>query len=106
MNRDRLLFDAVSQAEQLWQSYQTERHSSELNQSQPELVAQGIPVSTDGYQGALESALLNLLNQAAKPDWYGCFYDQERECNLALVKNPKAKARIEHFLATGKPLRN
>lgn len=106
MNHDRLLFDAVSQAERLWQSYQTEHHSSELNQSQPELVAQDIPVSTEGYQGELESALLNLLNQAAKPDWYQNFYDWERECNLALVQNPKAKARIEHFLATGKPLSN
>ncbi len=106
MNRDRLLFDAVSQAEQLWQSYQTERHSSELKQSQPELIAQDISVSTEGYQGELESALLDLLNQAAKPDWYQNFYDWERECNLALVQNPKAKARIEHFLTTGKPLSN
>ncbi len=106
MNRDRLLFDAVSQAEQLWQSYQAYRSSSELNQSQPELIAQDIPVSTEGYQGELESALLDLLNLAAKPDWYENFYDWERECNLTLIQNLKAKARIEHFLASGKPLSN
>ena len=103
MNRDRLLSDAVRQAQQLrTQPALTDfTRLPALGASSPEITAEA-----DSYQYTLEHRLLQLLNQAAQPGWFEDFGDQERQCNLELLQYPASLQRMQALLETGRPLRN
>lgn len=102
MNRDRLLSDAVIQAQQLRNQPAPDiTRLPSLSASSPEITAEA-----DSYQYTLEHRLLQLLNQAVQPGWFEGFGDLERQCNLELLRHPASLQRIKALLETGRPLRN
>ncbi len=103
MNRDRLLSDAVAQARSLRKSAPPAGFEAltALSACQPQ------PEATKGsYQTVLEQRLLQLLNEATQPGWYGDFGDLERGCNLDLLQHSASLQRMQALLDTGKPLLN
>ncbi|OPX56043.1 3-hydroxyacyl-CoA dehydrogenase [Oceanospirillum multiglobuliferum] len=105
LNSERVLFDALTKAEILWHHPEHLAQKSALN-TVPSLSPAAPTLTASGYQHRLETALLDLLNQACHPNWYPTFYENERACNTALVQQPETLARIEHLLTTGRSLRN
>ena len=66
----------------------------------------GPQAAATGYQRELEEVLLALLMSATEPGWEERFSERERAVELALFGRPEARARIEHLIASGKPLVN
>lgn len=100
MNLDRLLFDAKQKAIAL-------RKTSLISTKIAALIlSEAIKLNSSGYQSKLDKALLGLLSQSQQTDWYQKFFDYEKHVNLTLCQLPEPKARMQHFMDTGRPLVN
>ena len=117
MNRDRLLADAKARALQLAEGYTpptppTYRLGGEGARAAMELAAQSFRqrgVATD-YDMVVAAELANVLS-GGPADLVDEITEEdiltlERAAFMRLIKNEGTLARIEHMLATGKPLRN
>lgn len=100
MNLDRLLFDAKQKAIAL------RTRPNIVDKKIALTVNKDIKLNSDGYQSTLDVALFELLSRSQKDDWYPGFFEYEKNVNLALCQIPESKARMQHFMGTGKPLRN
>ncbi|MFG1490250.1 enoyl-CoA hydratase-related protein, partial [Oceanospirillum sp. HFRX-1_2] len=105
MNPDRLLGDAIAVAKSLKAKGETATVDSDL----PVLMVYQ-PDSASSpeapFQMYLEQELLTLLNQASREDWYQAFDELELATDLKLAQQEGCLARMQHLLATGKPLQN
>lgn len=91
MNLDRLLFDAKQQVLSFT--------PNNRNQQPPPLSkAQGVELCNAGYQGLLETKLLELLSQSNEEDWYQYFFTYEKNTNIELCQMPEARKRMEKFI--------
>jgi 3-hydroxyacyl-CoA dehydrogenase len=117
MNRDRLLFDAKQKALALAEGYTAPeaphfRLPGESGRTGLGMAAQGFRQqgkATD-YDMVVSDALANVLS-GGEADLVDVVSEQEllkleRETFMRLVREPRSVARVEHMLATGKPLRN
>lgn len=100
MNVDRVLFDAKQKAIALRDQRAVRAMASPLT------APVGLLAAATGYQRELEEVLLTLLMSATEPGWEERFSERERAVELALFGRPEARARIEHLIASGKPLVN
>lgn len=106
MNPDRLLGDAIAVARSLKAKGETVTVDSDLpvlTAFQPETGSHQTSEQTT-YQEHLEQSLLCLLNQASCEGWYQAFDELELATDLKLAQQEGCLARIQHLLATGKPL--
>jgi 3-hydroxyacyl-CoA dehydrogenase len=117
MNRDRLLADAKAKALALAVNYQPPKPAvlnlpgatgaAALKLGVDDLVHQGKATAYDAVVGA---KLAEVLSGGAADITGETTEDQllalERRAFLALIREPKTLARIEHMLETGRPLRN
>jgi len=117
MNRDRLLADAKQRALSMVEGY-TPPEAPTFNLPGPtgkvalELAVEGFQAqgkATD-YDGVVASHLATVLTggdtDAADTLTEQQMLELEREAFMALVRNMRSQARVEHMLETGKPLRN
>ncbi len=108
MNPDRLLGDAIAVArslEAVGGAVVAVPELSRLTAFQPETGSHQTSEQTT-YQEHLEQSLLCLLNQASCEGWYQAFDELELATDLKLAQQEGCLARIQHLLATGKPLQN
>jgi 3-hydroxyacyl-CoA dehydrogenase len=117
MNRDRLLADAKAKALALAAGYQPPKPvplnlpgptgAAALKLGITELVQQG---KATAYDAVVAEKLAEVLSGGDTDITVETTEDQllalERRAFLALIKQPKTLARIEHMLDTGRPLRN
>jgi 3-hydroxyacyl-CoA dehydrogenase len=117
MNRDRLLVDAKAKALALAAGYQAPKPvplnlpgptgAAALKLGITDLVQQG---KATAYDAVVAEKLAEVLSGGDTDITVETTEDQllalERRAFLALIKQPKTLARIEHMLDTGRPLRN
>jgi 3-hydroxyacyl-CoA dehydrogenase len=117
MNRDRLLVDAKAKALALAAGYQPPKPvplnlpgptgAAALKLGITDLVQQG---KATAYDAVVAEKLAEVLSGGDTDITVETTEDQllalERRAFLALIKQPKTLARIEHMLDTGRPLRN
>lgn len=117
MNRDRLLAAAKQKALDLAQDYQPPQ---EYRYSLPGSVARvALSMAVKGFVKAGKASAydeevskhLSSILSGGEVDIMESQGEEEilkleRDAFISLIKNPKTLARIEHILATGKPLRN
>jgi len=119
MNRDRLLFDAKKAALALAPDYappspegdiRLPGASGEYAMTMAVADMQKNGRATD-YDGVVSGFLAHVLSGGDAADWTKPMTEQdildlEYDAFVRLVKNDGTKARVEHMLKTGKPLRN
>lgn len=103
MNLDRLLFDAKQKALALRAEPAPQAQAQAVS---PLRLGEEIQLNSEGYQAQLEAALLDLLCRAGADNWYRQFFLYERNAVLVLCTLPETRARVQHFMDTGKLLRN
>jgi 3-hydroxyacyl-CoA dehydrogenase len=118
MNRDRLLADAKAKALELVAQGYKPPEPAKVNLPGPSgAAALGLAVTELQHQGkatqhdgVVASRLAEVVTGGATDITEEIGEDQllalERRAFLALIREPKTLARMEHMLETGKPLRN
>ncbi|MGY6275537.1 3-hydroxyacyl-CoA dehydrogenase NAD-binding domain-containing protein [Methylomonas sp. MgM2] len=117
MNKDRLLSDAKARALRLAQDYQTpEPYRFHLPGASARAALDSaihnrqLAGKASAYDGVIARQLACVLSggdtDITEPLSEQDLFDLEREAFMHLVKQAGTQARLEHFLKTGKPLRN
>jgi 3-hydroxyacyl-CoA dehydrogenase len=119
MNRDRLLFDAKQKALELAKDYQPPKARDDIRLPGPtgkyalDMAVADLRKSgkASPYDVFVCDLLARVLSGGDKGDWTVAQSEDdilklEIQEFMKLVRNPGTMARIEHMLATGKPLRN
>lgn len=119
MNRDRLLFDAKKKALELARDYKAPEQIKDLRLPGPtgkyalEMAVADLRKSGKAtpYDVVVCQLLANVLSGGDKADWTAPVSEDDilklEAAEFAkLVRNQGTMARVEHMLATGKPLRN
>lgn len=119
MNRDRLLFDAKQKALELVEGYEAPRKRDDIRLPGPsgkmalDLAVDDLKRSGKAtpYDVTVSAALARVLTGGDKADWTEPMNDNdllklELDEFMKLVRHEGTMQRIEHMLATGKPLRN
>ena len=118
MNRDRLLYDAKQKALALAESYEAPAPAEDIRLPGPsgqkalDLAVGDLQLSgkATAYDGPVSAAVARVLT-GGDADWTepvheDHIYKLEREEFMKLIRNEGSQKRVEHMLATGKPLRN
>jgi 3-hydroxyacyl-CoA dehydrogenase len=117
MNRDRLLADAKTRALSMAEQYQPPqppefRLPGEGGRAALKLAVEGFQARglATPYDGVVSGFLAGVLT-GGDADMVDTVTEEqllalERKAFMALVRDPRSQARVEHMLETGKPLRN